>query len=404
LKLKREEADNKNRQLWELSKLFFKLGVIAFGGPAAHIAMFEDEVVAKRQWLSRQHFLDLVGATNLIPGPNSTEMAIHIGYQKGKVPGALISGISFMFTSVLLTGILAYFYFLYGNLPSFQPFLYGIKPAVIIIILNAVYKLGMKAVKGHSGKSVNIKLVLIALIVALLNFYGLNEIYSLLIGGIAGALFLLLFERKDKVISIFPAILISLFSLKPVLQAIEKTDVSLIKLFLTFLKIGAVWFGGGYILVAYFNGELVQGLHWLTRKELLDAIAVSQLTPGPLLSSATFIGYQIAGVSGAILATVGIVLPSFVFVLILNPLVPRMRKSDYLSKFLDAVNVSALAVMFVVAAKLGVEVMFNPVTGFVWQAALIAFFSAGAFLFIRKVNSAYVVLGGAALGYLFYLI
>jgi chromate transporter len=404
LKLSREKTDNKNPQLWELFKLFFKLGVIAFGGPAAHIAMFEDEVVTKRNWLSRQHFLDLVGATNLIPGPNSTEMAIHIGYQKGKIPGALIAGISFMFTSVLLTGILAYFYMLYGNIPAVKPFLYGIKPAVIIIIVNAVYKLGMKAVKGQSGESINLKLVLIAIIVALLNFYGFNEIYSLLIGGIAGALFLLLFERKDKLISFFPAIIISLFSLKPILQAVDKTDASLVKLFLTFLKIGAVWFGGGYILVAYFNGELVQGLHWLTRKELLDAIAVSQFTPGPLLSSATFIGYQIAGFSGAVLATVGIVLPSFVFVLILNPIVPRMRKSKYLSRFLDAVNVSALAVMFVVAVKLGAEVMISPATGFSWQAALIAVLSAAAFLSLKKVNSAYVVLGGAVLGYVFYLI
>jgi chromate transporter len=402
-----ENKDNEkstSASLKEIARLFFKLGVIAFGGPAAHIGMFEDEVVTKRNWLSRQHFLDLVGATNLIPGPNSTEMAIHIGYQKGKVAGALVAGISFMFTSVLLAGILAYFYMLYGNLPEVEPFLYGIKPAVIIIILNAVYKLGMKAVKGQSGKSINIKLAFIAVIVGIINFYGLDEIYAILIGGTAGALFLLLFERKDKLISFFPAILISLFSLKPILQTIEKADVSLVKLFLTFLKIGAVWFGSGYILVAYFNGELVQGLHWLTRKELLDAIAVGQFTPGPLLSSATFIGYQIAGISGAILATVGIVLPSFGFVLILNPLVPRIRKSKYLSKFLDAVNVSALAIMFVVAVKLGAEVLVNPATGFSWQAALIAILSAAAFLLIKKVNSAYVVLGGAVLGYIFYLI
>ena len=185
--------------------------------------------------------------------------------------------------------------------------------------------------------------------------------------------------------------------------AIEKTAVSLSKLFLTFLKIGAVWFGSGYILVAYFNGELVQGLHWITRKELLDAIAVGQFTPGPLLSSATFIGYQIAGIYGAVLATIGIVIPSFVFVLILNPIVPRIRKSVYLSKFLDAVNVSALAVMFVVALKLGFEVIV-PAAGFSWRALLIALLSAVAFLTFKKINSAYVVFGGAALGYIFYLL
>ena len=389
--------------LIEIAKLFLKLGVIAFGGPAAHIAMFEDEVVAKRNWMSRQHFLDLVGATNLIPGPNSTEMAIHIGYHKGKIPGSLIGGISFMITSVLLTGILAYFYSLYGSLPSVEPFLYGIKPAVIIIILNAVYKLGIKAVKG-GGEKVNEKLIVIALIVSLINFYGLNEIYSILLGGIFGALFLLFSGKKNILNSFSPLILISAVMLKPVLQTIEKTNISLSKLFLTFLKIGAVWFGSGYILVAYFNGELVQGLHWLTRKELLDAIAVGQFTPGPLLSSATFIGYQIAGISGAILATVGIVIPSFVFVLILNPLVPRIRKSNFLSKFLDAVNVSALAIMFVVAVKLGAEVIVNPLTGFSWKAALIAILTAAAFLSSRKINSVYVVLGGAVLGYILYLI
>ena len=393
----------KNRQLWEISKLFLKLGVIAFGGPAAHIAMFEDEVVSKRNWIDRQHFLDLVGATNLIPGPNSTEMAIHIGYQRGKVPGALIAGLCFMITSVLITGVMAYFYLLYGALPSVEPFIYGVKPAVIIIILNAVYKLGMKAVKGKDGR-ISGKLIILTIIVALINFCGLNEIYSILLGGISGSLFLLLLEKRTKINSFSPFILILLFFFEPVLDTIEKNNISLSKLFLTFLKIGAVWFGSGYILVAYFNGELVQNLHWLTRKELLDAIAVGQFTPGPLLSSATFIGFQIAGISGAILATVGIVIPSFIFVLILNPLVPQIRKSNYLSKFLDAVNVSALAIMFVVAIKLGAEVIFNSVTGFNWQAALIAVLSAVAFLSGKKTNSAYVVLGGAVVGYFFYLI
>ncbi len=383
--------------LLEIAALFFKLGIIAFGGPAAHIAMFEDEVVTKRKWMDHQHFLDLVGATNLIPGPNSTEMALHIGYHKGRIPGLFIAGLCFMFPAVLLTGLLAYFYVLYGNLPQVEPFLYGIKPAVIIIILNAVYKLGKKAVRGKSDRLFDWKLLSVALFVALFNFIGLNEILSILSGGIAGAFFLLLFEKKNKLNSFSPFMLILLFLLKPVLQAIEKSEVSLTKLFLTFLKIGAVWFGSGYILVAYFNGELVQGLHWLTRKELLDAIAVGQFTPGPFLSSATFIGYQIAGVSGAVLATIGIVLPSIIFVLILNPLVPRIRESNYLSKFLDAVNVSALAVMAVVAVKLGAEVLID------WKTVLIAVLSAVAFFTVKRINSAYIVLGGAVLGYILIL-
>jgi chromate transporter len=378
---------NKAGNLVEIARLFLKLGIIAFGGPAAHIGMFEDEVVTKRKWMDHQHFLDLVGATNLIPGPNSTEMALHIGYQKGRIPGLFIAGLCFMFPAVFLTGLLAYFYVLYGNLPQVEPFLYGIKPAVIIIILNAVYKLGRKSVK-------NTKLLVVASFVALVNFSGFNEIFAILAGGILGALFLLFSEKKNKLNCLSPFILMPLLLLNPLSRAIENTKISLTKLFLTFLKIGAVWFGSGYILVAYFNGELVQGLHWLTRKELLDAIAVGQFTPGPFLSSATFIGYQIAGITGAALATIGIVLPSIIFVLILNPLIPRIRKSNYLSKFLDAVNVSALAVMAVVAIKLGAEVLID------WKTVLIAVLSAAAFFMIKKINSAYLVLGGAVLGYI----
>ncbi len=381
--MKKEKENTSN--LIEIAKLFLKLGIIAFGGPAAHIAMFEDEVVTKRNWMNHQHFLDLVGATNLIPGPNSTEMALHIGYHKGKIPGLIVAGLSFMFPAILLTGLFAYLYVLYGNLPQVEPFLYGIKPAVIIIVLNAVYKLGKRAVKGW-------RLIVVALFIGVLNFILLNEILSILLGGIFGAFFLLISEKKNKLNSIAPLAFILLF-LKPITQVIEKSEVSLTKLFLTFLKIGTVWFGSGYILVAYFNGELVQGLHWLTRKELLDAIAVGQFTPGPFLSSATFIGYQIDGISGAIIATVGIVIPSIIFVLILNPLVPRLRKSTYLSKFLDAVNVSALAVMFVVAIKLGAEVLID------WKAILIAVLSVAVFFTVKKINSAYIVLGGAVLGY-----
>lgn len=375
-----------SKDLFEIAGLFLRLGLTTFGGPAAHIAMFEDEVVARRNWMSRQHFLDLVGATNLIPGPNSTEMAIHIGYHKGRLPGLFIAGLCFMFPAVVITGILAYLYVLYGRLPGAAPFLYGIKPAVIVIVLNAVFKLGRKAVTSR-------KLLIITAAVALFNFAGVNEILSIIAGGIFGALFLIFSERRDKLNSFSALSLISIFALTPLLQSIEKSEISLTKLFLTFLKIGAVWFGSGYILVAYFNGELVQGLHWLTRQQLLDAVAAGQFTPGPFLSSATFIGYQMAGFSGAILATAGIVIPSFIFVLILNPLIPRIRRSNYLSKFLDSVNVSAVAVMFIVAVKLGTEILID------WRTILIAILSAAAFFTFKKINSAYIVLGGALLGY-----
>ncbi|MDQ7816434.1 MAG: chromate efflux transporter [Melioribacteraceae bacterium] len=399
------------KKLKELVLLFLKLGLITFGGPAAHIAIFEDEVISKRKWMDRQHFLDLVGATNLIPGPNSTEMAIHCGYHRVGIAGAFVAGLSFTFPAVLITGVIAYFYALYGDLPAVKPFLYGIKPAVIIIILNAVYKLGGKAVKyeptfdtrekSHSSitrmKS-SLKLILLALIVALANFFGVNEIFSILFGGIIGGLFIYLSEKKNIINSFSPIALFSLFAITPVVQELARSEVSLSKLFLSFLKIGAVWFGSGYVLVAYFDGEFVQGLNWLTRQELLDAIAVGQFTPGPFLSSATFIGYQIAGIAGAVLATIGIIIPAFIFVLILNPIIPRIRNSKYLSKFLDAVNVSAIAVMFVVGIKLAAEVLVD------WPTWLIAILSTIAFFTVKKINAAYIVAGGAVLGYFFYMV
>lgn len=377
-------------KLKEIAFVFLKLGLIAFGGPAAHIAMFEDEVVTRRKWMSQQHFLDLVGATNLIPGPNSTEMAIHCGYHRAGIAGLFVAGLCFMLPALLITGALAGVYVRYGDLPEVAPFLYGIKPAVIIIIINAVYRLGRKAVHGW-------RLFLIGFFIAVINLSGFNEIFSILAGGLFGALFLYLSGRKNMLHSMHPVALISLLALPGIANTIGKSQVSLGKLFLTFLKIGTVWFGGGYILVAYFNGELVEGLNWLTRKELLDAIAVGQFTPGPFLSSATFIGYQIAGISGAVLATLGITIPSFIFVLLVNPLIPRIRQSDFFAKFLDAVNVSALAVMLVVALRLGAQVLID------WRAIVIAALSILALLSVKKINPAYLVAGGVVLGYILLL-
>jgi chromate transporter len=384
------------KDLKEIILLFSKLGLIAFGGPAAHIAMFEDEVVTKRKWMSRQHFLDLVGATNLIPGPNSTEMALHCGYYRAGFPGLVAAGISFILPAVVISGVLAYFYVRYGNLPEIYPFLYGIKPAVIIIILNAVYRLGQKAVWDSVPTDKRWKLISIALSVAVLNLFGASEIFSILAGGIFGAFFIYLSERRNILGSISHVAFLALYSITHLINFIEKSEVSLTKLFLTCLKIGTVWFGGGYILVAYFDGEFVQGLNWLSRQQLLDAIAVGQFTPGPFLSSVTFVGYQIAGITGALIATIGIIIPSFVFVLILNPLIPRIRRSNILSKFLDAVNVSAVAVMLIVAIKLGYEVLAD------MQTTLIALLSAAVFFSIKKINPAYIILGGAVLGYLIY--
>ena len=340
--------------------------------------------------MTHQHFLDLIGATNLIPGPNSTEMAMHTGYNRAGIFGLITAGVCFTLPAVVITGIFAYIYAVYGNLPDVKPFLYGIKPAVIVIILNAVYRLGTKTIKGW-------KIITIGIAVAAVNTAGLNEIFSIIAGGIFGGIFVYLADKRNTLNS-FSIIPILTFGLLPSLvQAVERSEASLAKLFLTCLKIGAVWFGSGYVLVAYFNGEFVQGLHWLTRQELLDAIAVGQFTPGPFLSSATFIGYQIAGIPGAIYATIGITIPSFILVAILNPLIPKIRGSNFFSKFLDAVNVSALAVMLVVAVKLGSDVLID------WRSWIIALLSLAAFFTIKKINAAYIILGGAVLGYLFYL-
>jgi chromate transporter len=377
------------KELKEVASLFLKLGIITFGGPAAHIALFEDEVVSKRKWMTHQHFLDLVGSTNLIPGPNSTEMAMHTGYNRAGVVGLIVAGICFTLPAVVITGVFAYIYDVYGNLPDVKPFLYGIKPAVIIIILNAVYRFGSKTLKGW-------KIIAVGITVAAANIAGVNEIFSILAGGFFGAVFIYLSEKKNSLNSVLS--ILSLGFLSSLWVATEKSEVSMMKLFLTCLKIGAVWFGGGYVLVAYFDAEFVQGLHWITRQELLDAIAVGQFTPGPFLSSATFIGYQIAGIQGAIYATVGIIIPSFIFVAILNPLIPKLRNSYFFSKFLDSVNVSALAVMLVVAVRLGGAVLID------WQSYVIAMLSTLFVFTIKKINTAYIILGGAILGYLFYLI
>ncbi|MCB0840186.1 MAG: chromate efflux transporter, partial [Bacteroidetes bacterium] len=347
---------NTEKNLVKLASLFFRLGLTAFGGPAAHIAMMEDEVVEKRKWMSREHFLDLVGATNLIPGPNSTEMVMHTGMHYGGIPGLFIAGICFIFPAAVLTGILGWFYKSYGELPAVAPFLMGIKPAVLAIILAAVIKLGKKALKKHAYAILGLLVIVAAL-------WGINEVVAILAGGLIGMLAIQLVNRfwLNTTPLLFPLIL-------PLLQA---KAFSLPKLFLVFLKIGAILFGSGYVLVAYLEGELVDKLGWLTQQQLLDAIAAGQFTPGPVLTTSTFIGYQVGGFSGAVLATLGIFLPSFLFVAILNPLIPRLRKSTWAGAFLDAVNVSAVGIMAAVLLKLGYHTLVD------WRSGVIAALAVG---------------------------
>lgn len=387
-------------RLREVALLFLRLGLTAFGGPAAHIAMMEDEIVTRRNWLSRQHFLDLVGATNLIPGPNSSEMTMHVGYERARLPGLIVAGACFILPAAMITLILAWLYVRLGQLPAAEQFLLGIKPAVIGIILGAVWRLGQKALKSWQVGVVGVAVFAAALL-------GVNEIVSLLVGGVVGMLWLRLPVRSSgsKPPTTFSGLVFAneqplkwLLQTRPLLQTVGVTTavaagVSLWKLGLVFLLVGATLYGSGYVLFAYLQSLLVENLGWLTEIQLLDAIAIGQFTPGPVLTTATFVGYLLAGVPGAIVATVAIFLPSFLFVLILNPLIPRMRRSPWLAAFLDAVNIASIALMLVVVIELGQATLTS------WPAWVIAIISVITTLFLR-VNSAWVVLSGAILGFL----
>ncbi|MEH2347531.1 MAG: chromate efflux transporter [Nostoc sp.] len=390
-------------RLGELAKLFFKLGVIGFGGPVAHIAMIEDEVVKRRQWLTREHFLDLLGATNLIPGPNSTEMAIHIGYIYAGWLGLIVSGVCFILPAVLITAGFAWVYVTYGTLPQVAPLLYGIKSAVLAIIINALWGLAKKAVKTR-------QLLAIALAVALLILlFKLNEVIALLIGGLLGMIWLHSGNKNDKSGDKASFLLASLSTgatLKTstvvaasVAAASTVTNVSLWQLGWFFLKVGSVLFGGGYLLVAFIQGGLVEEYGWLTQEQLLDAIAIGQLTPGPVLSTATFIGYIIAGIPGAIVATIGIFLPSFVFVAALNPLIPRLRASSWTRAFLDAVNVSAVVLMVVTTLQLGAATLTLPQAPFVDFLALAIAIVCAILAIHFRINAAWLVFGSAFIGW-----
>ncbi|WP_431166527.1 chromate efflux transporter [Tenacibaculum halocynthiae] len=368
---------SQKKDLKEVATLFFKLGCIAFGGPAAHIAMMEDEVVTKRKWMTQEHFLDLVGATNLIPGPNSTEMTMHCGHERAGWKGLFVAGICFIFPAALITGVFAWLYQEYGQLPDVNPFIYGIKPAVISIILMAAYKLSKKAIKSKL-------LALLCILAIIACLFGVNEIIVLFGAAILGVLLFFIKRNNNYLNSIIP-----LF----IMQFSTETKVSTLSVFLVFLKIGAILYGSGYVLFAFLDSELVAN-GWLTKQVLLDAIAVGQITPGPILTTATFIGWQMNGFLGALAATFGIFLPSFLLVLILNPLIPKMRKSKVIGNILDTVNVAAVALIIAVC----LEMAKNTITD--WRTTLIAIVSLLIVFLFKKLNSAFIVLGSSFLGYL----
>ena len=366
--------------LREVVSVFLRLGVVAFGGPAAHIAMMREELVRRRRWVSDAQFIDLLGITNLIPGPNSTEMAIHLGYLRAGAWGLVLGGVCFIVPAMLIVMALAWAYVRWGALPVATGVLYGVKPVIIAIVLQAMWGLARTAVRGPllAGAFVVAAALALAGVHELLVLFGAGGVAALVVPrrrAVAGAVAALAWATPARVMA----------------AAAAAGGVTLGTMTLVFLKIGAVLYGSGYVLLAFLRADFVERLGWLTDRQLLDAVAVGQVTPGPVFTTATFIGFLLAGWTGAVLATVAIFLPSFVFVAASRPLLPRLRGSRRAAAFLDGVNVAALGLMAAVTWQLGRAAVVDPLT-----AALAL---AAAVLLVRtRVNSVWLLAGGGALG------
>ncbi|MBW4471374.1 MAG: chromate transporter [Stenomitos rutilans HA7619-LM2] len=376
-------AARKQQRVKELAWVFLKLGTIAFGGPAAHIAMMDNEVVKRRQWMSREALLDLLGVTNLIPGPNSTELAIHIGYERAGWKGLVIAGTCFILPAMLVVWALAAVYVRFQTIPAVGWLLYGVKPVIIAIVLQALWKLGKAAIK-------DMPTAIAGLTVLAAFWLNVNEIVLLLLAGLGVMLYENLRRGGTGAAVLLP--------LTGVLAQVGTTTIAVgkatwLQVFLVFLKIGSVLYGSGYVLLAFLQRDLVERTHWLTSQQLLDAVAIGQITPGPVFTTATFIGYLLAGNAGAIAGTIGIFLPAFVFVALVNPWVSKLRSSPWASGFLDGVNAASLGLMAVVTYTLAHETLVD------WLTVLVALISA-IIVFRFKVNSAWLVLAGAAIGWL----
>jgi chromate transporter len=376
---------------WEVARAFLRLGTTAFGGPAAHVAMMEDEFVRRRRWLTHAEFLDMLGAVNLIPGPNSTEMAIYVGYRRAGWKGLVLAGVCFILPAMAIVTALAWAYVRYGTLPQVGGALYGVKPVVIAIILQALCRLGGKAITTWRAAAVAAAAVAAGAL-------GLDPLSLVLSGGLAVGWWQGIGAGRGRswralaTMTLAAGGILALVHLAPAIDLSSGGEFGLGPLFLYFLKIGSVVYGSGYVLVAFLEGDLVHRWGWLTSKQLLDATAVGQVTPGPLFTTATFIGYlNNGGLAGAVLATVGIFLPSFVFIALGGALFPRLRRSATAAAFLDGVNLAALALMAVVSLRLGREAIVDPTT------VLLAV-ASGILLVRFRVGSAWLVLGGALVG------
>ena len=362
-----------------ITLLFLRLGLTAFGGPAAHIAMMRHEFVTRREWLTDRRFLDLLGVTNLIPGPNSTEMAIHLGRERAGWRGLVGAGVAFIAPAAVMVSVLAWVYVEFGSTPAVTWVLYGVKPVVIAIVAQAIWGLGRVVVRRWQTG-------LLAAVVIALGLLGVNELVLLFGGAAVGAVL----QRPQWLTGRLSGVLVAPLATVGVVGAVP-TSFSLLGMALLFLKIGAVLYGSGYVLLAFLRADFVERMGWLTETQLLDAVAIGQVTPGPVFTTATFIGFVLAGVPGAVVATVAIFLPSFVFVAAVHPLVERLRASSITAPILDAVNAAAVGLMTVVMVLLGRSALVDVPT---ILAALVAL----GVLILTKVNSLWLILAGAAMG------
>jgi chromate transporter len=382
-----ENPPARREALRELAVLFLRLGTLAMGGPAAHIAMMEDEVVRRRRWMTHERFLDMLGVCNLIPGPNSTEMAIHIGQLRAGFAGLVVAGACFIIPAAAIVLVIAWMYVRFGTMPQAVGLLYGIKPVIIAVVLQALWGLGRTAIKSRL-------LAVLAIVTLIASLLEVNDMIVLIGGGLA-MLAIRAVEDRAEARATLAAIPVAARASGAKGAALAAAAIavpfSLTTLFLFFLKVGAVLFGSGYVLLAFLRTDLVDRLHWLTQAQLLDAVAVGQITPGPVFTTATFIGYLLGGFRGAVVATIGIFLPSFFFVSISGPLIPHLRRSPLAGAFLDGVNVGAWSLMAAVTLFLARAAVIDLTT------MLLAISSA--FVLIRyRVNSAWLVIGGGLIG------
>jgi chromate transporter len=374
-----DRSADRTRRVGEVARLFLKLGCTAFGGPAAHIAIMEREIVRDRGWLTHAEFLDLLGATNLIPGPNSTEMAIHIGHRRAGWPGLVVGGACFILPATLIVGVLAWAYVKFGVLPVADHLLHGVKPVIVAVVVQALWSLAQRAVKTRW-------LALLGVVAVAANALGANELGILFAAGaIMAATGMKRPSAGASALGLIP------FFAPAASAAPVAVPFSLSALFWFFAKVGSVLFGSGYVLLAFLRADLVERWQWLTETQLLDAIAVGQFTPGPVFSTATFIGYILGGPTAALVATAGIFLPAFIFVAISGPVIPKLRASPVVGAFLDGVNVASLALMTVVTWQLARVALVD------WRTIALAA-AVGLLLLKYRINSAWLVLGGAVAG------